>query len=432
MTLGPGPAEAMKENSTWAKLLQGGEEERVRAVLRRLTSDLVREPGPDRPYLSDGCAGMAVALAFLGHLFPADVPIPLVENRLERAVNGLRNGAHGPGMFQGVCGVAFAGHLLSNVTERKLDLSEIDDFLTGLMDGGRRWAPTDYDIVLGAAGLGFYFVARWPEESARRGLLAAVRMVRRRLLQTANGLAAYVAPAAGMPEWRRRSFPDGYYDVGAAHGIGGAIAFLSDAQMLLLDAETDETIRSAVSWLLNSRLPDTAPSRFTDIWSATGGSAATPSRVAWCYGDLGVAICLWKAGIACREPVWRQEAIAVLRQVTLREPNETGLRDASLCHGASGIAHLLNRAHQVTGCEELAQAARRWFDNTCNMACHGDGFAGFRFWTGGEPEWRPEATLTVGAAGVALALVAAITQMEPTWDRAFGICGPAMIPAGQS
>ncbi|HEX8274723.1 MAG TPA: hypothetical protein VF615_18975, partial [Longimicrobiaceae bacterium] len=66
-------------------------------------------------------------------------------------------------------------------------------------------------------------------------------------------------------------------------------------------------------------------------------------------------------------------------------------------------------------------AARRWALRTLELRRPGEGVAGFRSWGpprgGGPSDWQDDAGLLTGATGVALALLAAATPVEPEWDR---------------
>ena len=98
------------------------------------------------------------------------------------------------------------------------------------------------------------------------------------------------------------------------------------------------------------------------------------------------------------------------------------IRDAGLCHGAAGLAHLFNRMFQTTGDERLAEAARFWFQWTLSFRQPGEGIAGFRSWKmdpGGETSWQTDSGLLEGAPGIGLALLAAVSPVEPAWDRVF-------------
>ena len=101
---------------------------------------------------------------------------------------------------------------------------------------------------------------------------------------------------------------------------------------------------------------------------------------------------------------------------------KSGVVDGGLCHGAAGVAHLFNRLFQATGDEVLKRAACLWLSRTLEMHQPGKGIAGFPKGAPDsspkdEPRWSAELGILEGAAGVALALLAGITDIEPQWDR---------------
>jgi hypothetical protein len=71
---------------------------------------------------------------------------------------------------------------------------------------------------------------------------------------------------------------------------------------------------------------------------------------------------------------------------------------------------------QATGEPRLAEAARSWFERTLAMRRPGRGIGGFEAWQPGEARSADPGLLT-GATGIALALLAATTNIEPLWDR---------------
>ncbi|HRG97605.1 MAG TPA: hypothetical protein PLR99_15225, partial [Polyangiaceae bacterium] len=67
-----------------------------------------------------------------------------------------------------------------------------------------------------------------------------------------------------------------------------------------------------------------------------------------------------------------------------------------------------------------ADASRAWFSRALAMRAPGRGFAGFRAHARdatGKVRWRNDPSFLTGAAGVTLALLAATTHGDPTWDR---------------
>jgi hypothetical protein len=101
--------------------------------------------------------------------------------------------------------------------------------------------------------------------------------------------------------------------------------------------------------------------------------------------------------------------------------------DAGLCHGAAGLGHLFNRLFQATGDSCLAEAARFWLARTLQMRRPGRGVGGYEAWQlddDGKVTWIADPGLLAGAAGIALALLAATTPVEPAWDRVLLVSVP--------
>jgi hypothetical protein len=70
---------------------------------------------------------------------------------------------------------------------------------------------------------------------------------------------------------------------------------------------------------------------------------------------------------------------------------------------------------QASGRSWLKHAARRWFERVLEMRHPERGIAGIA--TFQLDRWSNELGILEGAAGIALALLAAVTPIEPRWDR---------------
>jgi len=161
------------------------------------------------------------------------------------------------------------------------------------------------------------------------------------------------------------------------------------------------------------------------------GISPKPTRLAWCYGDLGIAVALLQAARGVREPAWEREAMMIARRCAARPAEQSGVVDCGLCHGAAGVGHLFNRLFQATGDESLRDAARFWFNRTFDMRRPNEAIAGFPAWMPDperpeEKRWVAEPGILEGAAGVALALLAATTGIEPEWDRMLLVSVPVL------
>jgi len=76
----------------------------------------------------------------------------------------------------------------------------------------------------------------------------------------------------------------------------------------------------------------------------------------------------------------------------------------------------------------FAEAARFWYQRTLTMRHPERGIAGYAAWmpgtAGNKDGWVDDSGLLMGVAGIALALLAATTPVEPAWDRMLLISVP--------
>ena len=75
----------------------------------------------------------------------------------------------------------------------------------------------------------------------------------------------------------------------------------------------------------------------------------------------------------------------------------------------------------------LAEASRFWLSRALQMRRPGRGLAGYEAWQLDENDqvnWVSDPGLLTGAAGIALALLAATTALEPEWDRVLMVAVP--------
>jgi len=131
---------------------------------------------------------------------------------------------------------------------------------------------------------------------------------------------------------------------------------------------------------------------------------------------------------AAVEVPWDREALAFARRSAGRGCADSGAVDPGLRQGAAGIAHLCNRLFQATGEEPFAAAARAGFGRVLETRRPDEGIGGFAVRlldSRHRPVWTGDPGFLNGAAGIGLALLAAISSVEPAWDRLL----PALIPS---
>jgi lantibiotic modifying enzyme len=416
----------------WEPIARGDLGQRVWQVVEAieeegfLGSDLLREG--DRPSalemasLARGAAGRALFCLYLKLSRASPKGGDPTLQLLRRAADELAKAVPRPGLFTGVAGVSWAAHhvrMLHSEGFLEDPSVDIDETLGELLELDT-WRA-GYDLVGGLVGIGVYSLERLPRQFAWKSLERIVMHLAHLAKHTPEGVVWTMEPNL-IPKDRREQFPDGYFDLGVAHGIAGVIALLGQVYAVgVCRSEVEALLSGAVSWLLSHRLPKGSPVCFPAMVDCRN-SRPVPARTAWCYGDPGIAAALLVAARGAGEPAWEREARLIGRLAALRPILDTGIVDASVCHGAAGVAHIFNRLYQESGDPVFKSAALEWIERTLAMRRPGKGIAGYQylfFHPGGYSVWTNRVGLLEGVAGIGLALLATASLVEPSWDRPF-------------
>ena len=417
---------------TWRPLLDGAIAkhalEAVEAVAMAIPKSSVAQSSGSRlrsgqdmvhdASLAFGAAGLAIFYGYLSRTGSGSQYRQAALRFLQKAGHAVESVTMNPSLFGGFTGVAWAiAHLDGRFVNPGEDSTEaVDEALNDSVS--RPGWKADYDLVIGLVGLGVYALERLPAAAAISCLKGVIDRLEETAENRAEGTTWNTAPELLRPQQRERC-PRGYYNLGLAHGVPGVIALLGAACAAgVRIRKARKLLDGAVAWLLRQKRRARAGSRFP-AWVAPG-MPRDSCRSAWCYGDPGVAAALFCAARSVGEKAWEQEALEIARGAATRPPEEAGVVDAGLCHGAAGLGHVFNRMYQATGDTTFRRAARFWLERVLAMRRPGRGIGGFSARAAredGTRYWENDPGILAGAAGVALALLAATTSIEPAWDR---------------
>jgi hypothetical protein len=372
----------------WTPVLSGDEQRTVHDVVREHAGALAsrRDDGASAPEQ----AMRALALAYCDEAFPGEGWGERAEALLESAVAGAHRLP--ASLHEGLLSIAWVVDHLSE----DADQTEIDDaLLEGL--AVERW-PGSHDLTSGLVGIGIYAGSGVP----RRALLSRVlEHLEARAVRTDAG-SCWHTSSAGLPRWQREIAPDGYYDTGVAHGIAGVIGLAALACEVDVDrTRAERLLRGGIGWLRSQATLD-GDARYPAWIFADGEARPQSARAGWCYGDPGIAMQMFAAGRAVNEPSWCRDAVALMGEAVRRRVEALRIEDAGLCHGAIGLAHMLNRLAHGSGESALREAAVKWYRRAMEFPVGDD------------------ASFLTGTAGIVLGMIAASTSITPAWDRLLG------------
>lgn len=392
--------------------------EEIERALLATPAETAGAPVPLDPCLGSGISGRALFFGYFDAARHDDEAGDQAVELIGHGIEAVSNLPLSPSLYAGFCGV---GWVVEHLTR---ELYAGDDDLTAAIDAALREhldktpGRLHFELINGLSGFGLYLLERLPHPDAAALLVEVLDHLERSAEESPDG-CTWLTLSDWIPSWERDDLPDGCYNLGVAHGVPGVLGFLSSAWSAgLADPRIPRLAEGVVRWLLRHRLPAGGDSLYPAL--LVPGREIEPTRTAWCYGDLGVASVLLTAARAFDRSDWEEEALAAARLAARRPLKPVKAIDAGLCHGAAGLGHLFNRMYQISGDAELREAAAAWYQRTLAMRSPGEGIAGYRAWSAtrpGERAWQNDPGFLLGVSGIGLALLAAVSDVDPAWDR---------------
>ena len=211
---------------SWHPILEGEVKGSALAAVEEIVAAL-----PDQivdASLAEGAAGSTVLYAYLDR-----AGYGTAQNAayfLMQAFAAVCSESMGPSLYGGFTGIAWATtHLL----EQLIDPDEgdpceaIDEALRDYLKQST-W-PDNYDLVSGLVGVGVYALERLPRPAAVECLNLIVNRLGKSAERRDGFGLTWHTPSDLLPQWQRDLCPNGYYNLGLAHGVPGVVVLLAAA-----------------------------------------------------------------------------------------------------------------------------------------------------------------------------------------------------------
>lgn len=272
---------------------------------------------------------------------------------------------------------------------------------------------SDYDVVSGFSGVIGYLCSRNSTELGTEILRATI--------ETAISLSLPPNSISNIEytKYLSKTFGgnEGAINCGLAHGLPGVLAALSLAKISGINLnQLDETIYIIANWLIS--LANSEYFLWCHNIDPLSPNAIDLDEVkcgGWCYGSFGVLRSIWLAANALNDFQMKELVIKGIL-IILSRPDKTSTQFGySICHGIAGRLHIALRFYNETGNEIIRNHAKELLDCLCSNFRQECIFGYQEINQAGEAE--DIAGLVDGAAGIALVLLAASTNVEPIWDR---------------
>jgi lantibiotic biosynthesis protein len=261
-------------------------------------------------------------------------------------------------------GISGINWLVNFLVERKTINIDSNEIFSEVDDSIILWTRiqlyrNNFDFLHGAIGTGIYFLSK-SQNHKYKGFVEEIIFGLEKLAIKEENLIKYISPIkiAGKTELA--------YNLSLSHGISSIIVFLSLAlKKNISAAKTKRLLEGCTNFLISTRNIEKIEglSFFPTGIRIANGHKIKASRLAWCYGDLGIGMALYQAGINAKREDWVKISLEVLYNCTKRyDLKKNGVVDATICHGAAGIAHCYYRMYINTKEKVFYKSAKYWFD----------------------------------------------------------------------
>jgi len=335
---------------------------------------------------------------------------------IDLAIGKINNGFNRPTYCNGIAGFCWVLQHLSEkrIIELEVDsfLSQMDGFLISVMELNLK--QNNYDFLHGALGYGFYFLKRYNNTEDVDLKLTYKNNIEKMITYFEN---TSINDIHGI-KWKSREKTNDNIsiDLGLAHGITSIINFLTRVYKSQIFANRIEPlIKKAISFLLANESKD--PSSLSLFFDAIlNPPLNNPSRLGWCYGDLGIGLTILRASKALKNTELEFTSKRILEHTTTRKHLlENAVLDAGLCHGAFGISQIYGSLFRETNDEQFKKSSLYWKEEGIKMANYENGIE-FKVWLGVR-DWFDYYGLLEGISGIGLSLISHITNFEEEWDE---------------
>ena len=352
-----------------------------------------------------GEAGNILSLLYYSFLYEDNKISLICYDRIERLLNKLNNSSISYTYSRGLAGI---GCFFCHIKEKHLIpiedhgfFEETDTILYKYLECNIRF--DNYDFLHGYLGIAQYFLMR------RK--VKPIKLILKLLGESA------IFEEDKSVKWKSNSTGNLGYNLGLSHGMASIIVILSKVVAQNIDIHiANPLLKGSIKFLLNNKFSSQKKISIFPNVCFDDDRETKNSRLAWCYGDLGIARALWISGKVLLSSELQSEAIQLFeKNMQRKEYDMTSIIDAGLCHGSAGVAHLYNRMYLETGINDFNISAKYWMDDLINKANFTDGLAGYKSFYG-KYGWKRELGFLEGISGILLTLMS-YHKHSLDWDE---------------
>ena len=364
----------------------------------------------DSPGVLAGVSGLALFMFYYSRFTGDGKYAEVGEQALGKAVEMINDGYKPHTFCTGISGLAWTCEHLERYKfidrEGISFLNDLEPHLLSRME--KEFGNKHYDFLHGGLGVGYYFLSkRIPNKKKNMALYSWLQ-------------EAVIKCDDGSLKWESKLLDTEKvgFNISLSHGMSSIVVVLTKLiRQYPHIAGIKVALLKTIQYILQQQLPNPTVSYFPSC-SLESDEFLHHSRLGWCYGDLGVAQAILQAAKALGNKSHEDVSMKILlHNCNRKDLNENQVKDAGLCHGASGISHIFNRLYANTKMDVFKETSVYWMEKTVEMAQFSDGLAGYKSWRGDKDEWVNSNSLLEGITGIGLSMLSQLNPDLMKWDE---------------
>lgn len=400
----------MDKNISNTTLIDLSEKEIIIRLINKLCKKVISVGLSDnyKDYsLISGKAGIAIALYHSGIVLNNETYTDYSKHFLDNAIlnfDKLPNTS-----FCGIAGVLWANDYLTRrkiVSDFSIDLKDVDYYYSQQLD-----KVTDYDLFTGLLGYGQYFLMRNSTTKQNEQLKKIVDNLLKLSINSAYGKTWMYSHPRDLINC---------INLGLAHGIPSILSFFLKCEVSIEDNESTllMSIKEIINFLHKAKITENSTSSYPNYLDLNCRYPENrESRLAWCYGDLGIAYVLLQAGKMLRDNNIYLLAKEIITKSIYKKRDLSGVVDSSFCHGTSGVLFLYHCFYEHFNIDECKFACSYWLNEIINEENYAINNEPFFFYDG--TKMVEQLGILEGYSGVILTLLAIYGDIDNEWKSMF-------------
>jgi lantibiotic biosynthesis protein len=378
---------------------------------KQIVDAVVREDFGNNNGLLSGTSGTLFLLCYFSEYTGDGSYLEIVEQRISATMDVINNDPDFSDLSYstGITGFLWTLENLNLHHYIEIDLAEfkeaihpiLKDYMMQQLENG------NIDFLHGALGVANYFL-----DSGDAACVEGMQKFNTQFINTATLHADQTI--SFVTNIYRDNKPVPVINLGLSHGMASIIYYFQRCLQhpQLNTPELKTALQQLISFYRKNQNDIAVHSCYFASWIGQEKS----SRLAWCYGDLGIGLALLLAAETLKDQELKNYSIDILKHTCKRvDMEKEGIMDAGICHGTAGLVKMYRNIYEKTNVEEFKTAADFWLDKTIAIANHPGGHAGYHTFNQGL--YQNDCGLLEGVSGTGIVLLEELMKKSLSWEK---------------